>query len=271
VDVGYFKRIFGNFRATQTVGGQITSADYDPFCVTAPLDSRLPDGGGYQICDQWNLKPEKVGLGGSTYATFVDKLPGSPYRKEHWNGVDVSVNARMQGGVVLQGGFSTGRTTTDDCEVTVALNQNPGLRNCNFVPQFNTNVKGLGTYIVPKVLVNVAATFQSTKGPQLSANRIFTNAEIAPSLGRPLSGTAQNTTINLLDSGVMYGDRINQLDMRLGKIVRFGARRASLNLDIYNVANGNPVMQEQSAYAIWRTPLRIMDARTFKVSGQLDF
>jgi hypothetical protein len=271
VDVGYFKRIFGNFRATQIVGGQITSADYDPFCVTAPSDSRLPDGGGYQICDQWNLKPEKVGLGGSTYATFVEKLPGSPERKEHWNGVDLSVNARLQNGLILQGGFSTGRTTTDDCEVVVALNQNPSQRNCNFVPQFNTNVKGLGTYIVPKIDVNVAATFQSTKGPQLSANRIYTNAEIIPSLGRPLSGTAQNTTINLLDSGVMYGDRINQLDMRFGKILRFGARRASLNLDIYNVSNGNPVMQEQSAYAIWRTPLRIMDARTFKVSGQLDF
>ena len=271
VDVGYFKRIYGNFRATQTVGGNITSADYDPFCVTAPLDSRLPDGGGYQICDQWNLNPAKVGLGGSTYATFAKKLPGSPKRTEHWNGVDMSVNARLQNGVVLQGGVSAGRTTTDDCEVVVALNQNPSLRNCHVVPQFNTNVKALGTYVVPKVLVNVAATFQSTKGPQLSANRIYTNAEIIPSLGRPLSGTAQNATINLLDSGVMYGDRVNQLDMRFGKIVRFGARRASINLDVYNVTNGNPVMQEQAAYAIWRTPLRIMDARMFKVSGQLDF
>jgi hypothetical protein len=271
VDVGYFKRIYGNFRATQTVGGNITSADYDPFSVTAPLDSRLPDGGGYQICDQWNLNPAKVGLGGSTYATFARKLPGSPEQKEHWNGVDMSVNARLQNGVILQGGVSTGRTTTDDCDVTKALNQNPGLRNCHVVPQFNTNVKALGTYVVPKVQVNVAATFQSTKGPQLSANRIYTNAEIIPSLGRPLSGTAQNTTINLLDAGVMYGDRVNQLDMRFGKIIRFGARRASINLDVYNVTNGNPVMQEQAAYAIWRTPLRIMDARMFKVSGQLDF
>jgi hypothetical protein len=271
VDVGYFKRIYGNFRATQTVGGNITSADYDPYCVTAPVDSRLPDGGGYQICDQWNLKPEKVGLGGSTYATFVKKLPGSPERKEHWNGVDMSVNARLQNGVILQGGVSTGRTTTDNCEVVVALNQDPSQRNCQVVPQFNTNVKALGTYVVPKVLVNVAATFQSTKGPQLSANRIYANAEILPSLGRPLSGTAQNATINLLDSGVMYGDRVNQLDMRFGKIFRFGPRRASVNLDVYNVTNGNPVMQEQSAYAIWRTPLRIMDARMFKVSGQLDF
>ena len=59
--------------------------------------------------------------------------------------------------------------------------------------------------------------------------------------------------------------------MRLGKTVRFGARRAMINLDIYNVINRSPEMQENAAYAVWRTPQRIMDARLFKVSGQFDF
>ena len=271
LDVGYFRRTFGNFRVNEIVGGEITSADYSTYCVTAPSDARLPDGGGYQICDLWNLNPNKVGLGGTTYQTLTRKLPGSPYQKEHWNGVDISVNARMQGGLLLQGGVSTGRTTTDNCEVRRTLNQDPSLRNCEVVPEFNTNLKALGSYTVPGADVNVAATFQSTKGPGLSANRVFSSAEIAPSLGRPLSGGAQNATINLLDPGQMYGDRINQFDMRLGKIVRLGGRRIMANLDIYNVLNANPVMQEQSAYGVWRTPLRIMDARMFKVSGQLDF
>jgi hypothetical protein len=271
VDVGYFRRIYGNFRANEIVGGEITSADFAPYCVTAPGDPRLPDGGGYEICDLWNLNPDKVGLGGTTYSTLVKKLPGSPKQTEHWNGMDLSVNARMQNGLILQGGLSTGRTTTDNCEVVVALNQNPSQRNCRVTPLFDTNYKALATYTVPRALVNVAATFQSTRGPQLTANRIYSNAEVAPSLGRPLSGTAPNVTINLLNPGQMYGDRINQLDLRFGKIFRFGGRRGTINLDLYNVMNSNPVMQEQSAYAIWRTPLRIMDARMFKVSGQLDF
>ncbi len=271
VDVGYFKRIYGNFRGNEIVGGEITSADYAPFCVTAPSDPRLPNGGGYEICDQWNLNPDKVGLGGQTYSTFVSKLPGSPKQTEHWNGMDMSVNARLQNGVIVQGGLSTGRTTTDNCEVVVALNQNPSMRNCRPEPGFDRNFKALATYTVPRAQVNLAATFQSTRGPQLSANRIYSNAEVMESLGRPLSGNAQNVTINLLEPGDMYGDRINQLDLRFGKIFRFGGRRANLNLDVYNVMNGNPVMQEQAAYAIWRTPLRIMDARMFKVSGQIDF
>jgi len=75
----------------------------------------------------------------------------------------------------------------------------------------------------------------------------------------------------MLNPGDIYGDRINQLDVRVGKIFRFGGRRAQVNLDIYNFLNANPVMQENAAYAVWRTPQRIMDARLFKISGQFDF
>ena len=39
----------------------VTPADYDPFCITAPVDSRLPNGGGYQVCGLYDIKPEKFG------------------------------------------------------------------------------------------------------------------------------------------------------------------------------------------------------------------
>ncbi|HEU4689614.1 MAG TPA: hypothetical protein VFS23_14670, partial [Vicinamibacterales bacterium] len=147
----------------------------------------------------------------------------------------------------------------------------PSQRACHVQAAFLTQAKFLANYIVPRIDINVAATVQSTPGPVISANRVYTNAEIIPSLGRPLSGGAANTTINLLEPGDIYGDRVNQLDLRLGKIFRFGGRRAQVNLDIYNALNANPVMQENAAYAVWRTPQRIMDARLFKISGQFDF
>jgi hypothetical protein len=237
----------------------------------------LPDGGGYRIDDLYNVNPTKVGLG-TTYTTLARDFGD---QTEYWNGMDFSANARLQNGVLLQGGVSTGRTTTDNCEVIAndqgavfglaAPGAGPSQRGCHVQAAFLTQLKLLGTYLVPKIDLKVAATVQSTPGPVLSANRQFTNAEIQPSLGRPLSAGAQNATINMLLPGDMYGDRVNQFDMRLGKTLRFAGRRASVNLDIYNLFNANPVMQENAAYAVWRTPQRIMDARLFKISGQLDF
>ena len=275
IDVGYFRRWFGNFQVTQLRG--LTAADFDRYNVTAPIDARLPDGGGYPIEGLYNVNPARVGVG-TTYTTLARDFGE---QSEYWNGVDFSANARLQNGIMLQGGVSTGRTTTDNCDVIAndqgavfggaAPGAGPSLRGCHVQAAFLTQVKLLGTYIVPVIDMNVAATVQSTPGPVLAANRQFTNAEIVPSLGRPLSAGAANATINMLLPGDMYGDRVNQFDLRLGKTVRFGGRRASLNLDIYNLFNANPVMQENAAYAVWRTPQRIMDARLFKISGQFDF
>jgi hypothetical protein len=252
----------------------ILSSDYTTYSVTAPADSRLPGGGGYQISDLYNLNPNKVGQG-VNYTTFARDFGK---QTEHWNGMDFSANARLENGLLLQGGFSTGRTTTDNCDVisnsagaVFNLANGPSTRNCRVQAAFLTQAKFLATYTLPRVGVNVAATVQSTPGPVISANRVYLNAEVAPALGRPLSGGAANVTINLLNPGQIYGDRINQLDLRVGKIIRFGGRRASVNLDIYNALNRNPVMQENAAYAVWRTPQRIMDARLFKISGQFDF
>ena len=36
-------------------------ADDDPYCVTAPVDSRLPGGGGNEICGLYDVRPDKFG------------------------------------------------------------------------------------------------------------------------------------------------------------------------------------------------------------------
>jgi hypothetical protein len=278
IDVGYFRRWFGNFQVTQILG--LTATDFDPYSVTAPLDSGLPDGGGYRIEGLYNVNPSKVGVGTSYSALSRD----FGEQTEQWNGMDFSANARLQNGLLLQGGVSTGRTVTDNCDVinnsqgavflppfAIVPGPGPSPRACHVEAAFLTQAKFLATYTFPRVDVNVAATVQSTPGPVINANRVYSNAEVQPSLGRALSGGAQNVTINLLEPGDVYGDRVNQVDLRLGKIFRFGGRRAQVNLDIYNLFNANPVMQENASYAVWRTPQRIMDARLFKISGQFDF
>ena len=57
VNIGYFRRWFGNFAVTNNTG--LTAADFEKFSVTAPSDPRLPGGGGYVVGELYNVTPAK--------------------------------------------------------------------------------------------------------------------------------------------------------------------------------------------------------------------
>src|SRR5207249_1156617 len=200
---------------------------------------------------------------------------------EHWNGVDVAVNARLQGGLLVQGGVSTGRTSMDYCEIRDKLPElsigtpftvNPTNPYCHVDSNFLTQVKLLGTYTVPRVDAQFAATFQSLPGAQITANRVTLNSEVQPSLGHPLAGGAQKVTINIVSPGTMYGERLNQLDLRFAKIFKFSRTRTALNFNLYNAFNRNPDTSQNNTFGTsWQVPQSILDARLLQVSVQFDF
>jgi hypothetical protein len=277
MDVGYFRRIYGNFIVTDNRA--VAASDYTAYSVTAPADPRLPGGGAYAVSGLYDLNPNKVGQVDG-YVTFASDY-GTQI--EHWNGVDISLNARPRAGLLLQGGLSVGRTSMDVCEIRAQLPElsvapsatpfavNPTTPYCHVDSKFLPQLKWLGTYTVPKVDVQVAATFQSLPGPQILSNYIATNAQLQPSLGRVLSGGAANATVAIVTPGTMFGERLNQLDLRFSKILRLAGSRSLINFDLYNALNGNPVRSVNSAYTAWLTPTAILDARLFKISVQYDF
>ena len=177
---------------------------------------------------------------------------------------------------MIQGGLSTGRTTTDNCEVVAqvpeALAGGLPLQWCKVTQPFLTQVKGVGVYTVPKIDVQVSATLQSKPGGQLAANFNVPTAVAAVSLGRPLSGNAANASVNLAQPGKVYGDRINLLDFRVAKILRFGRTRTQLGMDIYNMTNSSAIQTYNQTFgARWLTPTLVLPARFAKVSMQFEF
>jgi hypothetical protein len=287
VTVGYFRNWWGNWYVVDNRATNLE--DYTPFGIQAPVDPRLPGGGGHTISGLYNLVPSKVGQ--------VDELAQSSKnigdQTENWQGVDVSVVARLQNGLTVQGGTSTGRRFSDSCDVRakmpelgagptgVANTSVPGgLRvtnpYCRVAQPYRTDFRGLAAYIVPKVDVQVAATWASVPGDSLAANFVATNAWIAAGpqpLGRNLTG-AGNVTVNLIPPHTLYADRLNNIDLRVAKILRYRGTRTQIGVDIYNLTNTDVVEAYNQAFVpggAWLIPTAIQPARYARISAQVDF
>ena len=206
--------------------------------------------------------------------------------------MDITVNARPRNGFAIQGGISTGRRSSDSCEIMEKLPETQLVFGIFAIPRgychvdeaFQTQGKVLATYLVPKIDVQFGVTFQSAPGPPLAANLFVLPFQAGlPSFSaagvrlidlipitqpQPFSGPSTTPSTN---GSTEYVHRANQLDLRFGKILRFAQRRAAVNLDVYNVSNANAVLTESQAYASFRVPQTILIGRFVKVSMQLDF
>ena len=280
LDINYTRRWYGNFTVTDNLA--VTAADFTPFSVVAPSDSRLPGGGGYTVTGLYNVTEAGFVRAPNNYVTAA-----SDFGKqiERYNGLDVNINARPRRGLLVNGGIQIGRTLTDTCDVTPKIDS-PSVvstggtlsaaKNCRVASRFLPNIKALGSYTLPKVDVQIGLTFQSVPGPELAANWAVPTALAAQTLLRPLSGSSPNITVNIVDPGTLYGDRLNQLDLRLGKILKYGRMRTSVNVDIFNLTNSNVVTNPQNTFSatdptVWLRPSAILAARFVKLGAQIDF
>ena len=68
-----------------------------------------------------------------------------------------------------------------------------------------------------------------------------------------------------------YSDRRNELDIRVGKVLRFARTRSVVSVDIFNALNSDAVITYNQPYATYLRPTEILNARLMKVSWQFDF
>jgi hypothetical protein len=73
---------------------------------------------------------------------------------------------------------------------------------------------------------------------------------------------------------VLYGDRINEVDVRFGKIFKVGKTRANVGVDIYNLLNSQAILSYNQSFipgGAWLIPTSEISARFAKLSVQFDF
>jgi hypothetical protein len=295
VEAGYFRRWLNNFTITDNLA--VGPNDFTAYKMTAPTDSRLPGGGGYAVDGLYNVVPAKFGQT-SNNITLADDI-GDQYQK--YNGFLFNISARLGRGVQFQGGINTGKTVQDNCAVRAQVPElttvagvspavNVGNPNCHADPGFITKATALGSYTIPKIDVLVSGTLRSDQGGALTATWNapvgvalpgggFTPGSVSEALGRPAAVTGTTVPITLVKPGEVWGDRVNALDLRFAKILRFGRVRYNVGIDIINTTNSDAILTYNQTFnpavttgaGAWLAPTSVLTPRFVKVGAQIDF
>lgn len=261
---GYYEQRWSKTRVTDNLA--VTPEDYDPFCIMAPMDPRLPGGGGYEVCGLYDVKPEKFGQV-DDYRTLREPF-GDDVRLNQFLGV--TFDARLQNGIRFGGGFDTGRSIEDRCFVVDSPQE---LLHCRVETPWSaqTQLKLNGVIPLPGD-VNFSATYQNLSGEAILGNYAATNAEVRGSLGRDLAGGNSSVTVPLFAPDTMFLDRIDRLDIRVSKIIRTDRFRIQINLDAYNALNASHIRSVAEFYGSrFLEPNTIMDARLVEIGGSISF
>jgi Carboxypeptidase regulatory-like domain len=298
-ELSYFRRAQGHFTTTDNL--DVAPSDFQPYCVTAPTDSRLPNGGGYQVCGLYDIVPAKFGLASNNVVTFVDNYGK---QTEVFNGVDFSANARLRSDLFVTGGFATGNTHFNVCDAFVDNPQTgfglsaavavagtapvPGTGSvfsyCDFDTSWLTQLKVTGSYTMPWQQIQIGGVVQNLPGQQITAQWNITQADPI-GLGRPLSGGANTSrVVPLIKPGTMYTPRRTQVDLRVSKSIRVsGSQKLQVMADIFNAFNSNaavgatsnagepPAAINTTYGSAWLKPLNILQARYVKFGAQFTF
>ena len=288
----FYRRWSGNQFAI--INPAVTRADFSgPFCVTAPVDTRLPDNGGYPVCGLYDVNAPALGRV-AEFVTAADNV-GEGVRQSN-TGVTLTTNVRLAG-AFFQGGIDLRRDIENTCGLDLGdhpagirfpigggagiaaaavqfdnLEYPDGSLSCDVDTGFRPDLKFSGSYELPWGILT-SATYQNASGPSITATWPATNAAIAPNLGRTLSAGATATkNVSLIRPESIYAERLHQVDVRFSKRLTLGGARIAVNADVFNVTNSNWVVRYTPNFGPnYLRPAQVLSPRLFKISAQYDF
>jgi hypothetical protein len=296
VSGGWYRRSFGNQTVTVDNRYNFANNSFDgPFCVNAPTDPNLPNGGGYQVCGLYDLKPAVVAqaLPANSTIHFSSDYGGET---NIYEGFDVSTTARFSHGAFINAGINAQKRIFDQCNLvnagivsalTTAATEvaeifPDGSKACHQDLPYRPDLKVLGSYTLPYDII-LSGTFQYSRGVQTggAAPSILATWTGAPAsattLGRAYSAGATTKSINLIAVGQNYGfQNLQQLDLRASKRIKLDRLRVRLDFDAYNIFNSDWPFTVSSTFSNttasnWLKPTNVLQARFFKIGAQIDF
>jgi hypothetical protein len=288
VEVAYFRRNNSNYLVADNLN--IGPEHFKEFSIIAPTDPVLGDVSGQTLGGLYTLTPEGVALG-----TNNQMIPAGDQMWETFNGVDFIFDGRLPNGITLAGGVATGAAEVHECFVIDNPMQNRD-GYCNYAPSWadRTQYKFNGSVPLPYDMA-FSFVFQSLPGERRFSNYTIARQRefVEQQLGYPLLETGLRvplfpggigfwtdarggtlTTSRYVDNSVQWEPQVTQIDLRLTKILRFGAGLIRANFDVFNILNANAVTRVIDTYTTpgdYPRVTGIMNGRLFKFGATIDF
>jgi len=244
LNAGYYYTRFYNLRQTNNM--LRTFADYTPVDVVSPLDG--------EVITIYNVS--------AAAQSRVANLQSSSDSARRWNtSFEAGFNARLPGGAAMFGGIAVDRTLQVQCDITDDPNR------LNFCDQtenpmpFNTQFKIAGSMPL-KWRLDLGASFQTYKyfygaaaNPPAGAVWQITRTTRYPAdcIGPCTPGALVNpnqtvATFNvpLAVPGTTPSDRINQLDVTVGRWFQFKSLSAKPEISFFNSLNNRAALNVRS-------------------------
>jgi hypothetical protein len=288
---GYFHRHFYNQEAQQNP--LLTAADWTAFQVPNPL-------GNGETLTLFNLNPAKAGQ----YSSQLIDVNSSVNRLIY-DGFELSFNARLPRSTNIFGGWSSDRLMSITCD---QFDPNK-LRFCDQsgktfqqygktqTPPFRSDFKLAGNYPLAWG-VEVSGVFMSYAGkgnsytaqdpslgvywsvpasvfPNGQRTRVISSGPLLISGGTPLysgGSLTQAPGVNLIAPNTKFQDRWNQVDLSAKRTFRFGRREFQGQFAVFNVFNGNVVLQEVQTFGVTLgQPQNFLQARMMRLALLINF
>jgi hypothetical protein len=79
--------------------------------------------------------------------------------------------------------------------------------------------------------------------------------------------------VDLIPPDTLFGDRVQELDVRFSRIFRLGGKtQLTGNFDVYNLFNSSTLLNQNTRYGpTWQAPIQIMGGRLLKFGFQMNF
>jgi hypothetical protein len=295
VTAGWYHREYFNLRRRTNVLQSF--ADYNPFTLFNPID-------GTPIT-YYNVSAAKQNA-----VSYVDE--NAPDRTMKYNGFEYNFNARLPRGITLFGGGMSERMLTNTCDdnwnPNLLLYCDQGESGIPFRTQFKIAgtvplkygiVASLAFQSLPGYLFGTSSQYAltgvsgpsgiTTNNPPNGAGSVWlitpttrytscpgTSASQGCAVGALVNPgmTVASLSVPLVAPMTEYGDRINQLDVNVSKIINYRGFSFQPKIDFFNLLNVSPafsVRNNNFGTSAYQQPSAVLNGRVFQLGAVVRF